>query len=188
MLGISPSPSKAGTANSQIRFAIAESTLGWVGVAATERGICTIELGDTPARLTEQLQTRFPKAVLQESDPTCSDWVAQVRSWIETPDRELNLPLDIQGTAFQQRVWKALQAIPPGTTVSYTEVAQQIGCPAAVRAVATACAANTLAVVIPCHRVVRSNGNLSGYRWGIERKRTLLDREKSSAGVFNRSV
>ncbi|MCY7391999.1 MAG: methylated-DNA--[protein]-cysteine S-methyltransferase [Leptolyngbyaceae cyanobacterium CAN_BIN12] len=180
MLGRAPNQSKTGRTNIEIRFAIAPSFLGWVLVAATERGICAIELGDTPEMLTERLQTRFFKAQLQESDPTFSDWIAQVICFIETPDRGLNLPLDIQGTAFQQRVWQALQTIPAGTTVSYTDVAKQIDQPTAVRAVATACAANTLAVAIPCHRVVRSNGDLSGYRWGIERKRALLDRESSS--------
>ena len=180
MLGRAPNQSKTGRTNIEIRFAIAPSFLGWVLVAATERGICAIELGDTPEMLTERLQTRFFKAQLQESDPTFSDWIAQVICFIETPDRGLALPLDIQGTAFQQRVWQALQTIPAGTTVSYTDVAKQIDQPTAVRAVATACAANTLAVAIPCHRVVRSNGDLSGYRWGIERKRALLDRESSS--------
>jgi len=180
MLGRAPNQSKTGRTNIEIRFAIAPSFLGWVLVAATERGICAIELGDTPEMLTERLQTRFFKAQLQESDPTFSDWIAQVICFIETPDRGLALPLDIQGTAFQQRVWQALQTIPAGTTVSYTDVAKQIDQPTAVRAVATACAANTLAVAIPCHRVVRSNGDLSGYRWGIERKRALLDRESQA--------
>ena len=179
MLGMAPSQYKAGAVDVAIRFAIERSSLGWVLVAATAQGICAIDFGDTPEILTEQLQTRFPKAQLQASDPTFSGWVSQVLALIETPDRGLDLPLDIQGTAFQQRVWQALQAIPPGTTMSYTEVAKQIDHPTAVRAVAAACAANTLAVVIPCHRVVRSNGALSGYRWGIERKRVLLEREAS---------
>lgn len=177
MLGMAPSQYKAGATDVAIRFAIERSSLGWVLVAATDRGICAIDFGDTPETLTEQLQARFPKAQLQASDPAFSHWVAQVLALIETPDRGLDLPLDIQGTAFQQRVWQALQAIPPGITMSYTEVAKQIEHPTAVRAVAAACAANTLAVVIPCHRVVRSNGALSGYRWGIERKRALLERE-----------
>ncbi|MBD2073113.1 bifunctional DNA-binding transcriptional regulator/O6-methylguanine-DNA methyltransferase Ada [Phormidium sp. FACHB-592] len=177
MLGMAPSQYKAGATDVAIRFAIERSSLGLVLIAATDRGICAINFGDTPEILTEQLQARFPKAQLQASDPAFSHWVAQVLALIETPDRGLDLPLDIQGTAFQQRVWQALQAIPPGTTMSYTEVAKQIEHPTAVRAVAAACAANTLAVVIPCHRVVRSNGALSGYRWGIERKRALLERE-----------
>lgn len=177
MLGMAPSQYKAGATDVAIWFAIERSSLGWVLVAATAQGICAIDFGDTPETLTEQLQVRFPKAQLQTSDPAFSHWVAQVLALIETPDRGLDLPLDIQGTAFQQRVWQALQAIPSGTTMSYTEVAKQIEHPTAVRAVAAACAANTLAVVIPCHRVVRSNGALSGYRWGIERKRALLERE-----------
>ena len=180
MLGMAPRQYKAGATDVEIQFAIERSFLGWVLVAATARGICAIDFGDTPQALTAQLQTRFSKAQLQEPDANFSAWVTQVIALIETPDRGLDLPLDIQGTAFQQRVWKALQAIPPGTTLSYSEVAQQINQPTAVRAVATACAANKLAVVIPCHRVVRSNGDLSGYRWGIERKQALLEREAST--------
>lgn len=172
MLGTALSQN-TGVAEVEIRFAIAESSLGSVLVAATDRGICTIEFGDTPDALT----ARFPNAQFGEPDAAFSIWVAEVIALIETPDRKLNAPLDIQGTAFQQRVWKALQTIPPGTTVSYTAIANQIESPTAIRAVATACAANTLAVAIPCHRVVRSTGALSGYRWGIERKRALLDRE-----------
>lgn len=181
MLGMAPRQYKAGATDVAIRFATARSFLGWVLVAATEQGICAIDLGDTPEALTERLRTRFPNAQWQEPDPTFSNWVAQVTAFIETPARGLNLPLDIQGTAFQQRVWRALQAIPPGTTVSYADVAKQIDSPTSVRAVATACAANTLAVAIPCHRVVRSNGALSGYRWGIERKRALLEREAAKS-------
>jgi AraC family transcriptional regulator, regulatory protein of adaptative response / methylated-DNA-[protein]-cysteine methyltransferase len=180
MLGMAPSHYNAGATDVKIRFAIERTSLGWLLVAATERGLCAIEFGETPEALTERLQARFPHAQWQEADPTFSHWVSQVIALIERPDRGLDLPLDIQGTAFQQRVWKALQAIPPGTTVSYTEVARQIDQPTAVRAVATACAANTLAVAIPCHRVVRSNGDLSGYRWGLERKRALLEREAST--------
>lgn len=179
MLGMAPSQYKAGASNIAIQFAIARSFLGWVLVAATERGICAIDFGDTPEALTAGLKTRFPKAQLREPDLNFSHWVCQVIALIETPKRGLDLPLDIQGTAFQQRVWKALQSIPSGVTMSYSQIAQQIDSPSAVRAVATACAANTLAVAIPCHRVVRSNGELSGYRWGVERKHALLEREAS---------
>lgn len=179
MLNVEPSQSKAGATDVKIQFAIAQSSLGSVLIAATDRGICAIEFGDTPEALTARLQSRFPNAQWREPDATFSSWVAAVIAAIETPDRGLNLPLDLQGTAFQQRVWKALQTIPPGTTASYTAIANQIERPTAIRAVATACAANTLAVVIPCHRVVRTDGALSGYRWGIERKRALLDREAS---------
>lgn len=176
ILGMTPSQYKAGANNLTIQFAVEPSFLGWVLVAATERGICAIDLGDDPDTLTAQLRTRFPNAQLR-AEPTFATWVAQVMALIETPDRGLTLPLAIQGTAFQQRVWRSLQTIPPGTTVSYGELAKQLGSPSAVRAVAGACAANTIAVAIPCHRVVRSNGALSGYRWGIERKRLLLERE-----------
>jgi AraC family transcriptional regulator, regulatory protein of adaptative response / methylated-DNA-[protein]-cysteine methyltransferase len=169
-----------GSTTIEIRLAIARSVLGWVIVAASESGICAIEFGDTPEILITRLQTRFPTAQLQKSDPTFSHWVAQVIRLIEHPDRRLDVPLDIQGTAFQKLVWTALQTIPSGTTVSYAAIAQHIEQPTAIRAVATACAANTLAVAIPCHRVVRSNGALSGYRWGIDRKRALLAREASS--------
>ncbi|MBI4781184.1 MAG: bifunctional DNA-binding transcriptional regulator/O6-methylguanine-DNA methyltransferase Ada [Oscillatoriophycideae cyanobacterium NC_groundwater_1537_Pr4_S-0.65um_50_18] len=180
MLGMVPKQYKAGAEDVEIQFAIEQSFLGWVLVAATERGICAIDLGDTPRALAAQLQSRFPNAQFREPDASFAQEVAQVIAFIETPDRGLDLPLDIQGTAFQQRVWKALQTIPAGTTMSYAEVAQQIQQPTAVRAVATACAANRLAVAIPCHRVVRSNGDVSGYRWGVERKRVLLEREKSN--------
>lgn len=182
MLSMTPNQHKLGTTDVAIRFAIAQSFLGWVMVAASERGISAIEFGDTSEALKTRLQTRFPNAQLEELDSTFSSWVAQVIGLIDNGDRGLDLPLDIQGTAFQQRVWKAVQTIPSGTTMSYAEVAKQIDQPTAIRAVATACAANTLAVAIPCHRVVRSNGDLSGYRWGIERKRALLDREERIGG------
>ncbi|MCB0022555.1 MAG: methylated-DNA--[protein]-cysteine S-methyltransferase, partial [Caldilinea sp.] len=154
----------------------AECYLGWVLVAATDRGLCAIDLGDDPEALEAGLRERFPKAAIRH-DPGFSDWTQQVVRFLNAPERGLDLPLDIQGTAFQRRVWTALRAIPAGSTLSYTEVAERIGEPKAVRAVAGACAANKLAVAIPCHRVVRQNGNLSGYRWGIERKRKLLARE-----------
>jgi AraC family transcriptional regulator of adaptative response/methylated-DNA-[protein]-cysteine methyltransferase len=187
ILGMTPSEYKNGAAGLQIRFAVAESYLGWVLVAATERGICAIDLGDTPENLRERLFARFPKAILREDDRDFVSWVAQVLGFIEAPSRGLGLPLDIHGTAFQQRVWRALQAIPPGSTATYAEVARRIGSPTAVRAVAGACASNPIAVAIPCHRVVRSDGNLGGYRWGVERKRALAAREAAESdkgGVF----
>jgi AraC family transcriptional regulator of adaptative response/methylated-DNA-[protein]-cysteine methyltransferase len=154
-------------------------------VAATAQGICAIDFGDTAEALKENLRRRFPKAVFQNPDPQFTKMIRQVLDFLEEPHRvRLDLPLDVQGTAFQRRVWLALQEIPPGDTVSYANIASRIGKPKAARAVATACAANPVAVAIPCHRVVRGNGQLGGYRWGLERKRVLLEREsKGSAKV-----
>jgi AraC family transcriptional regulator of adaptative response/methylated-DNA-[protein]-cysteine methyltransferase len=181
MLGMTPSRFRAGGADTAIRFAIAASSLGALLVAASPRGICAIALGENPDLLARDLQDRFPLATLVGDDPQFAETIAQVVGLVEAPHRRFDLPLDIRGTAFQQRVWLALRAIPPGTTLSYTELAQKVGAPRAVRAVASACAANTLAIAVPCHRVVRQDGSLSGYRWGVERKRELLAREKSSA-------
>jgi AraC family transcriptional regulator of adaptative response/methylated-DNA-[protein]-cysteine methyltransferase len=166
----------------QIVYAVAQLYLGWVLVAATRAGICAIDLGEAPDVLEKRLAQRFPGAQLSQGDAEFSHWVAQVLSFLESPGRGLNLPLDIQGTAFQRRVWMALRTIPSGSTASYTEVAQQIGSPKAVRAVAHACASNQIAVAIPCHRVLRSNGDLGGYRWGLDRKRALLERERVERG------
>jgi AraC family transcriptional regulator of adaptative response/methylated-DNA-[protein]-cysteine methyltransferase len=177
LLGMTPSAFRAGGANSAIRFALGDCSLGAILVAASTRGICEISLGDDPEKLIHALQGRFPQAELIGGDHDFEQWVAQVVGFIEAPRLGLNLPLDVRGTVFQQRVWQALRAIPPGSTASYTEIARRIGAPNAVRAVAGACAANTLAVAIPCHRVVRNDGALSGYRWGVERKRVLLERE-----------
>ncbi|CEJ20208.1 methylated-dna--protein-cysteinemethyltransferase [Ralstonia solanacearum IPO1609] len=154
-----------------------ECSLGAILVAQSERGICAILLGEDPDALVRDLQDQFPKAELIGGDAGFESLVAKVVGLIEAPSIGLDLPLDVRGTAFQERVWQALRAIPPGTTASYAEIAARIGAPRAVRAVAQACGANHLAVAIPCHRVVRSDGQLSGYRWGVERKRTLLERE-----------
>ena len=162
----------------RIRFAIVESYLGLALVAWTEKGLCAITLGDDQNVLTEDLRKRFPKAESVEMAPHFGETVERVVAFLESPGTGLELPLDIRGTAFQQRVWMALRAIPSGSTVSYGEIAARIGNPRAVRAVATACASNSIAVAIPCHRVVRKNGDLAGYRWGLERKRALLDRER----------
>lgn len=151
--------------------------LGSILVAQSPRGVCAILLGDDPNRLVEDLQDQFHNAMLIGGDREFEQLIAHVLGFIEAPGVGLNLPLDVQGTAFQQRVWHALSQIPPGSTASYAEIARQIGAPKSFRAVAQACGANTLAVAIPCHRVVRSDGGLSGYRWGAERKRQLLDRE-----------
>jgi AraC family transcriptional regulator of adaptative response/methylated-DNA-[protein]-cysteine methyltransferase len=179
MLGMAPARFKAGGAGEAIRFAVGACSLGAILVAATERGICAVLMGDDPEPLVRDLQDRFPKAQLIGADAGFERTVAQVIGLVEAPRIGLDLPLDVRGTAFQQRVWAALRAIPAGETVSYTELAQRIGSPAAVRAVAGACAANPVAVAIPCHRVVRNDGGLSGYRWGIERKAQLIAREKN---------
>ena len=161
------------TANPEvIRYAVGQSTLGLVLAASSEMGVCAILLGDEPELLVTELQRRFPKARLTDGNAD----LAQILALVETPSK-LALPLDLRGTAFQQRVWQALREIPAGATASYAQIAAKIASPKAVRAVAGACAANALAVAIPCHRVVRSDGNLSGYRWGVERKRALLARE-----------
>ena len=177
-LGMTPRDFKAGGANAVIRFAVAQCSLGAILVAATEKGVCSILMDDDPEVLVRDLQDRFPRAELIGGDAAFESLVAKVVGFVEAPALGLDLPLDVRGTAFQQRVWEALRQIPAGQTVSYTEMARRIGLPTAVRAVAQACGANPIAVAIPCHRVVRNDGALSGYRWGIERKRALLDREK----------
>jgi AraC family transcriptional regulator, regulatory protein of adaptative response / methylated-DNA-[protein]-cysteine methyltransferase len=177
LLGMTPTEYRRGAKGLEIQFAVKPIWLGWVVVAMTARGICAIGLGDTSEAVITQLQQQFPHAHLQESDPEFEDWIDRVITFIETPQLGLDLPLDIQGTAFQQRVWQALQQIPIGTTASYSDIAQQIGNAKAVRAVARACATNQIAVAIPCHRVVGSDGSLKGYRWGSDRKRTLIERE-----------
>lgn len=181
MLGMSPRAYRQGGAEVDIRFAVAECSLGPILVAATPAGVCAIAIGDDPDALVRDLQDRFPRGRLAGGDAEFEQTVAKVIGLVEAPGVGLDLPLDVRGTAFQQRVWRALQAIPPGQTASYAEVAERIGSPRAVRAVAGACAANPLAVAIPCHRVVRTDGDLAGYRWGVERKRTLLGREAAQA-------
>ncbi len=180
VIGMTPTSYRAGGANTEIRFAIGECSLGAILVAKSERGICAILLGDDPDALVRDLQDKFPRANLIGGDEGFEQLVAQVVGFIEAPGLGLDLPLDVRGTAFQQRVWQALREIPAGSTVSYAELAKWIGAPRSVRAVAQACAANALAVAIPCHRVVRNDGALSGYRWGVERKRALLEREAQS--------
>ncbi len=179
-LGMTPTQYGGGGIGQAIRVAVVPCSLGWVAVAATERGICSIEIGNDPDILRSETTTRFPAATLHENEPIFTGWVNQVVDHLQAPGNGLDLPLDIQGTAFQQKVWAALSTIPIGATSTYTEIAHQIGQPTAVRAVARACAANRIAVVIPCHRVVRTDGSLSGYRWGVERKRKLLEREALS--------
>jgi AraC family transcriptional regulator of adaptative response/methylated-DNA-[protein]-cysteine methyltransferase len=180
MLGMTPSVYRDGGRDTEIRFAIGESSLGAILVAATPKGVCAIDIGDDPAALARNLQDRFPNAKLIGNDAAFERLVAQVVGMIEAPGIGTNLPLDTRGTAFQQRVWLALRDIPPGQTASYAEIARRIGSPTSARAVAQACASNTIAVAIPCHRVVRTGGELSGYRWGVERKRALLAKEARS--------
>ena len=176
-LGMTPTAVRRGGKGAAIRFAIGQASLGAVLVAATDKGVCAIMLGDDPGGLARELEDRFPHAELVGGDPAFERMVAEVVGLVEAPGQGLDLPLDIRGTAFQERVWQALRAIPPGRTATYAEIAKAVGQPKAVRAVAQACAANPLAVAIPCHRVVRADGEISGYRWGVERKRELLDRE-----------
>ena len=181
VLGMTASRYRAGGAQTTIRFAVGECSLGSILVAQSDRGICAILMGDDPDALARDLQDTFPKAELIGGDAGFEDLVAKVVGFVEAPSIGLDLPLDVRGTAFQERVWQALREVPPGSTTSYTEIAARIGAPQAVRAVAQACAANHIAVAIPCHRVIRRDGNTSGYRWGVERKLALLERESQSA-------
>ena len=174
---MTPKTFRTGGKGALIRFAVGECSLGSILVAASQIGICFIALGDDPNTLVHDLQDRFPKAELLGGDPQFEQMIAKVVGFVERPSADLDLPLDVQGTAFQQRVWQALCEIPCGRTATYTEIAQRVGNPKAVRAVAGACAANPIAVAIPCHRVVRTDGTLSGYRWGVERKKSLLKLE-----------
>jgi AraC family transcriptional regulator of adaptative response/methylated-DNA-[protein]-cysteine methyltransferase len=177
---MTPSAFRAGGDGAAIRFAISQCWLGAVLVAASDRGVCAILLGDDASGLVSDLQDRFPKALLSGGDAAFERLVAQVVAFVEAPSTGLDLPLDIRGTAFQRRVWQALREIPLGATTSYAEIAQRIGRPQSARAVGQAIAANPLAVVIPCHRVVRTDGSLSGYRWGVERKNKLLRCERQA--------
>ena len=174
---MTPTDFRAGGKNAEIRFAIGDCTLGCILIAASNKGVCAILMGDDPDALLRDLQDRFPKARLIGGNKKFEALAAKVIGFVEKPGDRLDLPLDIRGTAFQHQVWQALRDIPAGSTASYTDIARRIGQPRAVRAVARACGANAIAVAIPCHRVVRTGGALSGYRWGIERKRALLDRE-----------
>jgi AraC family transcriptional regulator, regulatory protein of adaptative response / methylated-DNA-[protein]-cysteine methyltransferase len=180
-LGMTPGTRRRGGSGQMIRFVTVETPLGWALVAATDRGICMTALGDDHESLVAALRQRFPAAAAIAEDAELKEWADRIVRFITAPDQNLDLPLDIQGTAFQARVWRALQKIPLGKTASYTEIAAALGQPRAVRAVAQACAANKLALLVPCHRVIRSDGDLGGYRWGLERKRELLARERAAA-------
>lgn len=182
LLGMNAKAFRRGGPGETIRFALGESSLGGLLVAATDVGVCAIFLGDDPQALLDDLQHRFPQAELIGGDADFDHLVAEIAGQLEHPGDPWTLPLDLRGTAFQLRVWQALKQIPAGDTTTYAALAEKIGSPQAVRAVAGACAANKIAVAIPCHRVVRTDGGLSGYRWGVERKRELLERETNSAG------
>jgi AraC family transcriptional regulator of adaptative response/methylated-DNA-[protein]-cysteine methyltransferase len=182
MLGMTPSQYRAGGANEEIKFAVGQTSLGAILVASSTKGVAAILLGNDPDELVRNVQDRFPKARLIGADRDYEALVARIVGFIEAPGIGLDLPLDVRGTAFQQRVWQALREIPVGQTLCYAEIARRIGSPKAARAVAAACAANSLAIAVPCHRVVRNDGALSGYAWGVERKRALLDREAAGKG------
>ncbi len=177
MLGMSPTEFRMGGPTGELRFAVGECSLGAILVAASSIGVCAIFLGDDPQELVDELHKRFPSAALVGGDEAFERLIATVVGFVEAPSMGLSLPLDIRGTAFQQRVWKALREIPLGTTASYLDIARKLGKPESTRAIAQACAANPIAVAIPCHRVVKSDGQISGYRWGVERKRRLLEKE-----------
>jgi AraC family transcriptional regulator of adaptative response/methylated-DNA-[protein]-cysteine methyltransferase len=179
---MTPSDFRSGGTNADMRFAVGQCSLGCILVAASGKGIAAILLGVDPEALVRDLEDRFPNANLIGGDRAFEDVMAKVVGLVESPEIGLDLPLDVRGTAFQHRVWQALREIPVGTTATYSEIADRIGMPKAVRAVAAACAANKIAIAIPCHRVVRNDGSLSGYRWGVERKRELLDREANAGG------
>jgi AraC family transcriptional regulator, regulatory protein of adaptative response / methylated-DNA-[protein]-cysteine methyltransferase len=168
------------SAVTEVHFAAGHGPLGSVLVARTEEGVCAILLGDHPRELALDLQARMPEARLTGADALCDDYVSRVIEFIEAPRNGLDLPLDMQGTPFQKRVWKLLQSIPAGVTVTYSELAQRLDAPDSARAVARACSTNPLALAIPCHRVVGKNGFRTGYRWGVDRKRALLEKEGQS--------
>jgi len=179
-LAMKPKAYRKGADGVTITYGVAQCFLGWLIIAATDRGICAIEFGDDPEALPEQVQSRFPNAQLNKADLGFKTLIKEVVDFIESPKDTFQVPLDIQGTAFQQQVWEVLRQINPGETMSYTDVAERLGKPNAVRAVASACSSNKLAVVIPCHRIISKAGKTGGYRWGIERKKKLLQLEKET--------
>jgi AraC family transcriptional regulator of adaptative response/methylated-DNA-[protein]-cysteine methyltransferase len=180
VLGMTPTEFRSGAPNAEIKYTLGKSSLGLVLIAASDKGVCAIFFGDDPPSLAGDLKRQFPQARLVDDDPAFKALAAKVIGFVEDPRADLDLPLDIRGTAFQHRVWQALRRIPPGSTASYAAIAKAIGAPKAVRAVARACGSNRIAVAIPCHRVIGSDGSLTGYRGGIARKRALLDREAKS--------
>ncbi len=182
-LGMTPAARRRGGSGETVRYVTVATPLGWALVAATARGVCQTALGDDRKHLAAMVRQRFPAATVIDEDAGLKDWADQVVRFITAPSHTLDLPLDIRGTAFQARVWRALQKIPLGRTATYSEIARTLGQPRAVRAVAQACAANNLALIVPCHRVIREDGDLAGYRWGLERKRALLEREREAAAA-----
>lgn len=166
----------------QIRYAVCPCSLGYLLAARTHRGVCAIFLGDSPEHLEEQLAESFP-AALQEDDAAFADMVKKIAAFVDAPRGAIDLPLDIRGTAFQRQVWQVLKEVPAGSTISYREIARRIGMPKEAGAVIRACAANKLAVVIPCHRAIRHGNNVAGYRWGTERKRALLAAEQNRSSA-----
>lgn len=186
VLGMTPSRFKAGAEAVEIGYVVGECSLGKVLAAGTAKGLCAVLFGEDPGSLIDDLRRRFPKASLQPADEKSAKRLSALIAHIDQAGPAAALPLDIRGTAFQRRVWEALRTIPPGTTQSYTQIAEKIGAPGSVRAVAGACAANPIAVLVPCHRVVRSDGALAGYRWGIERKRALLERERGNTAALTK--
>jgi AraC family transcriptional regulator of adaptative response/methylated-DNA-[protein]-cysteine methyltransferase len=182
-LGMTPAARRRRGDGETVRYVTVATPLGWALVAATARGVCLTALGDDREHLAAMVRQRFPAAAVIDEDPGLKDWADQVVRFITAPGQAPDLPLDIRGTAFQARVWRALQKIPLGRTATYSEVARALGQPRAVRAVAQACAANNLALIVPCHRVIREDGDLAGYRWGVERKRALLERERAAAAA-----
>ncbi|HWB48689.1 MAG TPA: bifunctional DNA-binding transcriptional regulator/O6-methylguanine-DNA methyltransferase Ada [Stellaceae bacterium] len=179
-LGMTPAARRHGGRGETIRFTTVKTAIGWALVAATERGICMTALGDEKAPLEAELRRRFPAALIWPADDKLRRWAERIVHFVTDPAEQPDLPLDIRGTAFQARVWRALQKVPPGKTATYTEIAAALGQPKAVRAVAAACAANKLALLVPCHRIVRRDGDLAGYRWGLERKQKLLATERAA--------
>jgi AraC family transcriptional regulator, regulatory protein of adaptative response / methylated-DNA-[protein]-cysteine methyltransferase len=181
LLGMSPAAYRGGAPGERIGRAFARSSLGWVGIAATGRGVCAIEIAGTRDAAAHALASRFPRATPDADAGALERWLAAAVAFVERPDAPLRLPLDVRGTAFQQRVWRVLQATAPGETLSYRALARRVGLPRGARAVARACATNPVPLAIPCHRVVPSGGTTGGYRFGAARKRALLERERSAA-------
>jgi AraC family transcriptional regulator of adaptative response/methylated-DNA-[protein]-cysteine methyltransferase len=177
-LGMTPAAYRRGGVGMRITYTIVDSPFGKLLVGATDRGVCAVALGDSEEALTRALRTDFPRAEIERGDEMHRDWVEEIVGHVGGGNLGLSVPLDVQGTAFQQQVWALLRKIPPGRTRSYSEIASELGNPRATRAVAQACASNPIAVVIPCHRIVRNDGALGGYKWGVGRKQTLLDRER----------